>query len=164
MIIVKNVHAASAFIIITNRMISKAIQKAFQVKKERKWIRMYWAFDIHDTILVPNYNALEIPKEFYPQARETLQLISSIQNIVMILFTSSSPEDLKEYIRYFRENRINFDYANENPEVRNANYGCYDVKPYFNVLFDDKAGFDPASDWKITKDLVQEYYKNESII
>jgi len=29
----------------------------------------------------------------------------------------------------------------------NSDLGYYDKKPYFNVLLDDKAGFDPATEW-----------------
>jgi hypothetical protein len=140
-------------------MISKAIERAVAVKKERKWTKTYWAFDIHDTILKPNYSHLEIPTEFFTGSKETLQLISSIQEIVMILYTSSTPEDVREYLHFFRSHHILFDYANENPEVHSASYGCYDVKPYFNVLFDDKAGFDQKTDWSITKKLIQQHFK-----
>ena len=54
----------------------------------------------------------------------------------------------KKYLEYFKSCDIHFDYVNKNPEVTNAGYGFYDHKPYFNVLFEDKAGFDPFTDWK----------------
>jgi len=45
--------------------------------------------------------------------------------------------------------------VNENPEVLNLKYGCYDKKPYFNVVFEDKAGFDPMTDWLLVKGLLE---------
>ena len=142
-------------------MITRAIEKAFEVRRKRFWTKTYWAFDVHDTILVPNYSPDQIPTEFFPHAKETLQLISSKRDIVMILFTSSSPEDCSEYINFFKGHSIIFDYANENPEVRSASYGCYEIKPYFNVLFDDKAGFDPISDWMTIKQFLE--HKHDQI-
>ena len=45
---------------------------------------------------------------------------------------------------------------NENPEVPNASYGCYDQKFYFNFLAEDKAGFMP-SEWRDVSDIMDEY-------
>lgn len=39
--------------------------------------------------------------------------------------------------------------VNENLEVKNTTYGFYEHKPYFNLLFEDKAGFDAEIDWFI---------------
>ena len=35
-------------------------------------------------------------------------------------------------------------------------YNFYDDKPYFNVLFEDKAGFDPLDDWEKVITLLKE--------
>lgn len=128
-------------------MITKAIQNAFRTAKERSWEKTYWAFDIHGTMIEPNYKPGEIPKVFYPHAKEALQRISKLDEVVLILFTCSHPHELVEYDAYFKEHDIHFDYLNCNPEVQTGVYGCYDAKFYFNVLFEDKAGFDPEEDW-----------------
>ena len=116
----------------------------------RNWDKTYWVFDIHGTILKPNYEYGNIPKEFYPFAKETLQKISKMEDVVMILYTCSHPHEIEQYIEYFEENDIHFDYINENPEIPTnlEGYGNYDKKPYMNVLFEDKAGFDGDSDWE----------------
>ncbi|MBL3656425.1 hypothetical protein [Fulvivirga sediminis] len=129
-------------------MITKAIKNAFVHAERKGWDRTYWAFDIHDTIIKPNWSAEEIPTEFYPLAKETLQIITKRKDVVSILYTCSHPHELENYLRFFEENDIFFDYINENPEVRSESYGYYENKPYFNVLFEDKAGFDPLEDWK----------------
>jgi hypothetical protein len=116
----------------------------------RNWDKTYWVFDIHGTILKPNYEYGNIPKEFYPLAKETLQMISEMKDVVMILYTCSHPHEIEQYIEYFKENDIHFDYINENPEITTnlEGYGNYDKKPYMNVLFEDKAGFNGDTDWE----------------
>jgi len=133
-------------------MILKAIGQAFEKAKERKWDRTYWAFDIHQTILEPNWSNDGIPTKFYPYALETLQYISNRPDIVMILYTCSPPHKIDLYQQLFQRHGIQFHYVNSNPEVTSNGFEYYGQKPYFNVLFDDKAGFDPLCDWKLVHD------------
>ena len=128
-------------------MITRAIEKALDNKVKRGWEKTYWAFDIHETILEPNWVKGVLPKTFYPGAKEALRLISKREEIVSILYTCSYPDEIQDYLNYFREQDIHFDYVNENPEVENNGIGNFDGKPYFNVLFEDKAGFDAHKDW-----------------
>lgn len=130
-------------------MITRAITNAFRIAQERGWERTYWAFDIHGTIIVPNYKSVQIPTDFYPHAKEALQRISKLEDVCMILYTCSHPHELDQYVEFFRDHEIHFKYVNDNPEVatEGGTYGCYDKKFYFNVLFEDKAGFDPVEDW-----------------
>lgn len=129
-------------------MITRAITKALETAKKRAWEKTYWAFDIHETIIVPNWTLGSIPLEFYPGAIEALQLISKRKDICRILYTCSHPDEIEQYLAFFKQHGIYFNYINENPEVINEKYGCYDRKPYFNVLFEDKAGFNPYEDWE----------------
>lgn len=128
-------------------MISVAIKNAFIKAKSRGWDRTYWAIDIHETVIKPNWSATKTPTEFYPKAKEILQYISSRKDIIMILYTCSHPHEIQKYIDLFKSYEINFNHINENPDVVNEKYGFYDLKPYFNVLLEDKAGFDPLADW-----------------
>lgn len=128
-------------------MISVAIKNAFKKARERNWHKTYWAIDIHETMIKPNWLANPIPTEFYPKAKKTLQYISTRKDITMILYTCSHPHEIEKYIELFKKNDINFNHINANPEVINESYGFYDKKPYFNVLLEDKAGFDPFQDW-----------------
>jgi hydroxymethylpyrimidine pyrophosphatase-like HAD family hydrolase len=131
-------------------MVTKAINKFYEQKKLRNWEIGYWAFDIHGTILKPNYKLGNIPSQFYPMAKETLQLISKFKDITMLLYTCSHPHEIEEYLKLFKENDINFTWVNENKDVTTNiyGYGNYDKKPYMNVLFEDKAGFDADNDWQ----------------
>lgn len=137
-------------------MITRAIERAFENAKRKEWDCTYWAFDIHETLIKPNWMAGQIPLEFYPLAKEALQLISKRDDIRRILYTCSHPHEVEEYLEYFEKHEIFFDYVNENPEVINEKYGCYDSKPYFNVLFEDKAGFDPYQDWEAVIKMIKD--------
>ncbi len=134
-----------------------AIQNSYKIKKERGWDKTFWAFDIHGTIIKPNYSSDEIPTELYDDALETLRMISKDPEICMLLYTCSHPYEIEKYLMFFESLDIKFDYVNENPEVKTdlGGYGCYTKKPYFNVLLEDKAGFNPLKDWK----LIQNYLK-----
>lgn len=131
-------------------MTLKAIEKALELKESRNWDKIYIAIDIHDTIVEGNYKTNSIPTEFYPFAKETLQALTKREDVKLILFTSSHPHEIQRYIKFFEENEIHFDYLNENTDVYTdtQGYGNYDKKFYFNVLIDDKAGFDPKLEWE----------------
>jgi len=138
----------------------KAIKNFIVSKEQRGWDTGYFAFDIHGTILKPNYQYGNTPDEFYPMAKETLQFISKLPDIVMFLYTCSHPHEIVEYLQLFEKNGIHFKYVNENPEVStNPNgYGNYDKKPYMNVLFEDKSGFSGEDDWLEVYELMVNHY------
>jgi len=140
------------------------IQRTFDVSFKKEWYFTYWAFDIHGTILVPSYDLNEDTMQFYPHAKEALQKISKRDDIKMILWTCSYPHEIQKYIRFFAKNGIQFEHVNENPGISSnmGNFGYYEEKFYFNVLFEDKAGFDPLRDWKPVLNQM-EYYEKEKI-
>jgi hypothetical protein len=133
-------------------MIQKAIKRSFSKARKKGWDKLYWLIDLHETVLKPNYKEKEISTEFYPRAKEVLQVLSIRKDIVLILFTCSWPDEIVKYIQFFAEQGINFEYINGNPEVENQGYGYYVDKPYADVLLDDKAGFDWQTDWDIIVD------------
>jgi hypothetical protein len=138
-------------------MITRAIENAFRHRKDRGWSKTYWAFDIHGTILVPNHRRDEISTEFYPHAIEVMQMLSERTDIVRILYTCSYPHEIEQYLELFSAHDIHFHYVNRNPEVADGGYGYYKEKFYFNVLFEDKAGFSGAEDWVSIKEVLEKY-------
>jgi hypothetical protein len=134
------------------------IKKMFKYAEERHWYETYWAFDIHGTISKPDYRKSEKKIIYYPYAKETLQLMSKRKDIIMFLFTSSYPDEVKIYEDIFLKDDIVFNYTNENPDISDAkgSFGYYEQKPYFNVFLEDKAGFNPERNWKFLYD----YFKN----
>jgi hypothetical protein len=124
-------------------MIFDTIIKTFEEKNKRNWTTLYFAIDLHGTI-INKYKGDQIePIEF---ATEVLAELSSTPDIVLILFTSTYPEQLTHFYKWCSENSINFKYLNENPECPNTITGDFSKKFYYNVLIDDRAGFDP-SEW-----------------
>lgn len=132
----------------------KTLENAWNAAVRKQWNKIYIAIDIHDTIVYSNYKVDELPTEFTPGAKETLQYLSTRQDIVLILYTCSWPKEIEKYLEYFKLNFIKFDYINKNPEVPNNALGHYDDKLYFNILLDDKACFDFRNDWYIIKNWI----------
>ena len=131
--------------------IIKAFDSAFKRAKEKYWDYIYILIDVHGTIFKPSY-LNEEKYEFYPYAKEVLQLLSKDPNIKLILWTSSTNQAALDYGVVFNKNKIYFDYLNCNPEVEQqpTDPETLDLssKYYFNVGIDDKFGFEPETDWK----------------
>jgi len=128
--------------------IVKAIDRAFERMEQRGWNKIYYFFDLHETVIYADYdNQHEI--KFYPYAKEVLQYLSNREDISISIYTCSYPKEIVKYIKFFEEHGIRFEYINKNPDVKNTTYGYYEDKPYFNVLFEDKAGFDANTDWEL---------------
>jgi hypothetical protein len=138
-------------------MILEQIKKTFQLAITKNWDKTFWSIDLHETCLKPNYQVGNIPKEFYPYAKETLQILSNLPEVTLIMYTCSHPNEIEKYIEYFEENNIHFEYVNKNPEVPSQGYGYYQDKFYMNVGFDDKFGFDAHNDWKLILDYLNEH-------
>jgi len=135
------------------------IDKMFKHAREHQWYETYWAIDVHGTILIPTFRKNSFDSDFYPFAKEALQIITKRRDIILILSTSSYPEEIEHYMKVFKENDIHFKYVNENPEIdsEKGNFGYYKDKYYFNVLIDDKAGFVPEIEWHLIYKLMQKY-------
>ena len=134
------------------------IKEMFKHAKKKEWFEVYFAIDIHGTVSKPDYRKESKKLLYYPYAKETLQLMSEREDIKLIMFTSSYPEEIKVYQDTFEKDDIHFDFINENPDVSDAkgSFGYYYDKPYFNVLLEDKSGFKPEIVWKYLYD----YFKN----
>jgi hypothetical protein len=135
--------------------ISKSFDIAFQKMKERKWDKIYVLVDIHDTILEACYHNKEEHK-WFPYAKEALEIMSHAQNISLILWSSTHPSILEEYVAFFKENGIKFNFVNKNTDEANTSLSCFDDKTYFNVGIDDKFGFEAEKDWKEIYDYLVE--------
>lgn len=143
-----------------------AIDNLYKIKRSRGWDRTFWAFDIHGTLIKPNYSSDKIPTELYDNVLEVLRVLNKDPEVCLILYTCSHAHEITQYVNYFNELGVNFEYVNENPEVKTdlGGYGCYDKKPYFNILFEDKSGFNPELDWVLTKNYLNSViYNNEEI-
>jgi hypothetical protein len=125
------------------------IERGYELTKAREWKRWYVAVDLHDTICKPDYGRSGSMGDFFPGAVEALKHLSDRKDVGLLLFTCSYRDELyspKGALEILRNMGIRFDYVNENPEAPNTKLGDFSRKPFFNVLLDDKAGFDGA-DW-----------------
>lgn len=125
----------------------RLVTSTYQKMNERGWDTIYWAIDVHGTCIKPNYSTAEIPTEFYPIANRVLEQISNRPDSVIILYTCSHPHEIEQYVALFAQNNIRVKYVNENPEVPDTALGSFSQKFYFNILLEDKAGFNPYTDW-----------------
>ena len=132
--------------------IVKAFDSAFVRAKAKNWDYIYILVDVHGTIFTPSY-LNEEKYEFYPYAKEALQLLSKDSNIKLILWTSSTSFAIIDYKVEFDKYGIHFDYVNENPEVTRQPKDPISLdlssKYYFNIGIDDKFGFEPETDWEL---------------
>lgn len=124
-----------------------AFVTADRIKKERKWKKLYIALDIHGTVLVPNYSG--IANVFYPSAIAALKEISNDKLYKIIMWTCSKEEDRIAYKKLLESHGIEIYAINKNPDMDNVlDWGDYSQKMYCNILLDDKAGFDPHTEWR----------------
>lgn len=131
--------------------IIKVFEKELEKMRERNWDCIYVLLDIHGTIFVPSYNEEELYL-YYPYAKETLQAISRIKYIKLILWSSTKKDFLYNYFLQLVDDDIYIDYFNFNDEVKeedcNFDTASFKYKTYFNVGIDDRFGFEPEKDWK----------------
>ena len=134
--------------------IIKWIKEMFEHAEKKQWFETYFAIDLHGTVSQPDYRKDSKEIIFYPYAKETLQLLTKREDIILIMFSSSYPEEIEIYKKQLLDESIVFNYINKNPEVSDSkgSFGYYEDKLYFNVLMDDKAGFEPHTDWKFLYD------------
>ena len=129
--------------------IQDTIYREFDKMNKRGWNKIYWAIDFHDTILPGMYTKDDGATEFYPDAIEALKILQERNDCVLILWTSSYEEYIKKHLDKLKDRYgIIFDYYNENPECPSDQLCDFSGKFYFNVLIDDKAGFNPEEHWK----------------
>ena len=128
--------------------IKRVLEKQYAKQMKNHWYETYWIVDMHGVITRPNHTTNLPDIDFYPLADLVLFILSAREDIRLILYTSSYPEQRQHYIDQLERMEITFDYINENPEIRSyEDFGYYEEKPYFDVYLDDKAGFDPETEW-----------------
>jgi hypothetical protein len=123
------------------------INNLIKNKEKNGYKYLYFMIDVHNTILVPSFDEEE-NFIFYEYAKEVLQELTKRSDIKLIMWTSTYPERIGMYLQKFEEEGIHFDYVNSNPEMQNSSFGCFDTKFYFDVVIDDKSGFNAKKDWE----------------
>lgn len=132
--------------------LEKHIENVFTVlKPKRGWKTIYWLVDVHGCIIPGSWhktNDFQFIDEWCPLV---LRWISDNPDQKLILWTSSYATEGAHIIEWLAKQGIHVDYYNRNPEEANTEYADFTHKPYFNILIDDKAGFDPETDWGVIR-------------
>lgn len=129
----------------SNRFVS-TFKNQFEIMKKKQWKKLFVAVDIHDTTMYSTYSN-KLSTEYYPFAKETLQLMSQDPQICLILWTCSTKDNCIRYMDKFKNDGIIFSYVNGNPEVVSTDFADFESKLYANVILDDKGSFLPLKDW-----------------
>jgi hypothetical protein len=109
--------------------------------------------DLHGTIIPGGKSTTDQNdyQEFYPDAKEVLQWATGRKDIFLILWTSTPMSRMDDVLVWLSKHGIVFDFINGNPHAKDTPRSCFDKKPYFNILLDDRAGFEPETDWTAIK-------------
>lgn len=131
------------------------ITKVFHVyKPQRKWTTIYWMVDVHGVIIPGSWHRENTFVFMNTFAEAVLRWISKEPDQRLILWTSSYKSETDALREWLEKKEIHVDYINENPEEEHTTYADFSKKPYFNILLDDKAGFDPETDWEVIYQLL----------
>lgn len=131
------------------------IRKTFELAPARNWDTFYVLVDLHGVIIPGNRERKNVLSFISEDCAEVLRWFTKRKDFKLILWTSSFPDEIVEILEWLKKRHIHFDYVNENPECKNTKYADFYHKPYFNILIDDKAGFEPETDWAaIKKELI----------
>ena len=110
--------------------ITKAFEAAFRRKEEKGWEKIYVVVDIHDTILRACYESEE-RYAYLPYAREALQLLSSRDDICLILWSGCYPERLAAYSDRFARDGIHLNRGGQLLWCENC------IRPVIETLWED---------------------------
>ncbi len=130
------------------------ISHAFHKVQSKNWPFVYFAIDIHDTIFKGTYKKNNEGKQFYPWAKEVLQNLTLNPKVKLIVYTSSHEGPARDVIAWLKEHHIEIFAFNGNPDHTGTDLCDFSKKFYFDILLEDKAGFEGWHDWfKIMKEL-----------
>ena len=133
--------------------VSSMFDKGFHTAKDAGYNYMVIAVDLHGTMINTKvFNETQgkfldkIEASLFPQAITALQAMSAHKSIVMYVYSGTKKSKLKKLVNYLYEKYgISLD-TRYHPMTQHASQS-FKTKPYFNILLDDRAGFDPTGDW-----------------
>lgn len=128
------------------------IKNVFTVlRPKRGWKTIYWMVDVHGVIIPGSWHRENNFQFISQDCEEVLKWISDRDDQKLILWTSSYSSEVEKLGDWLFQRGIVVDFVNINLDEKNTEYADFTYKPYFNILIDDKAGFDPESDWASIK-------------
>lgn len=127
--------------------IINVISRAYRTMEERGWDTIYWAIDLHGVCIKSNYHRGGY-EWINDRCVEALRMISNLPETKIILWSSVYEEEKVAILDFFKSEGITVSGFNSNPWEKSNGVSNFQEKFYFSVLLDDKAGFDPAYDWR----------------
>lgn len=125
------------------------IERTYKDMARRGWDTIYVCVDVHDVILEGKYNRHNVGAEYMPNALRVLKQWTARTDVRLILWSSSHDDATQSVLSGLIQKGIKFDFINSNPECPNTDLCRFDEKFYFNILLDDKAGFEGETDWHL---------------
>jgi hypothetical protein len=101
------------------------------VRDYRRHGNLFIAFDFDNTIF--DYFKTG---DTYPKIERILKFLK-LKGFKLILFTANQDEKLMNAVEYCKERGYEPDFVNESPVMKT-------IKPYYNILLDDRAGLNDA--------------------
>ncbi len=130
------------------KTITQLFNEAWKKKEKRGWQYVYIMVDLHGVVLPSNYHSSNDLRFINSYAEKCLRYLSDADDVILILWSSSHETEIEAVRLWLLQKDIGFNYVNENPLEKNTNYADFSKKPYFSIVLDDKAGFDPDVDWQ----------------
>ena len=134
------------------KTIKDIIIRAINQKNERNYKHVYWAIDLHDTVIEGKYNRFNVGATVYPYVKEVLDYLYLSEDHRTILWTSSYEDSFNDILDKYK---LNFHFFNGNPECPSTELCDFTDKFYFSIGLDDKFGFDPITDWLVIKETLE---------
>lgn len=144
------------------KSIGQLFEEAWDKKNQRGWEFVYIMVDLHGVVLPSNYHKETDLQFISPYAQMCLKWLSNQKDVILILWSSSHETEILRVRQLLQKNGVWMSYVNENPIEHNTDYADFSKKPYFSVVLDDKAGFEP-SDWRKLADWIAIKEQRESI-
>jgi hypothetical protein len=123
------------------------IERSYRDKAVRRWPNVYWCIDVHDVILEGKYSLMNEGANYMPNALKVLRMLAKKDGTKLIVWTSSYPAPISKVLDGLEKEGVEIDFVNENRDCPNDKLCDFGKKFYFNILLDDKAGFEGATDW-----------------
>lgn len=143
------------------KTITQLFNAAWEKKEQRKWDYVYIMVDLHGVVLPSNYHSKNDLTFINPHAEKVLRYFSDADDIILIIWSSSHDTEISAVRLWLLRNGIGFSYVNENPLEKNTPYADFSKKPYFSIVLDDKAGFDPDEDWEELNRWIEDRERNK---
>jgi len=126
----------------------ETVARSYKRYKEKGYEFWYWAIDVHDVIFKGDYKT-NCGMVWLPNAKRAFKIIANIPEIKVILWTSSHEEQIKKIIDKIKDETGLEVYAvNSNPDFSKDELCDFNDKFCFDLLLDDKAGFNYNDGWE----------------